>query len=322
MLFGFLSLAMAILPTASMLALMWWLDRYEREPLGLLLRAFGWGAIGALLLALLVSVPATATLAALWGDGAANILGTIFLAPGVEEPAKALILLGLLKNRTFDNATDGFVYGCAAGLGFGASENFFYFLQNSESATGWLGVVFIRTLWTAPMHACATSVIGASLGWVRFVSSTGHRILAGICGLLAAIGIHFLWNGMALLAGATGSSVPLLLSMALFPVEFLLLFGLFQGSLWGESRIIARELGEEAKTGTLPPAWVPILSSWRNRNREGWLPRGVDPGRYVHAATTLAFRRHQERLCSPDDRGSYTDEVQRLRNDLMRMVES
>ena len=49
------------------------------------------------------------------------------IAPLIEEPAKALCLLALYRSREFDNATDGFVYGAAAGLGFGMTENFFYF---------------------------------------------------------------------------------------------------------------------------------------------------------------------------------------------------
>ena len=49
------------------------------------------------------------------------------LAPLIEEPTKAIILFAIVRSRHFDNTTDGFVYGAAAGLGFAMTENFMYF---------------------------------------------------------------------------------------------------------------------------------------------------------------------------------------------------
>ncbi|MCB0097042.1 MAG: hypothetical protein KDE46_15040, partial [Caldilineaceae bacterium] len=62
-----ISLLAAIIPTAVYAALFYWADRYEREPMWLVMLAFWWGAIPAVV----VSV---------WGE---MFLGTRFIqAPG------------------------------------------------------------------------------------------------------------------------------------------------------------------------------------------------------------------------------------------------
>ena len=70
-------------------------------------------------------------------DTVAAMVGPVLVAPLVEEPCKALFLAYVIWNRHFDNMTDGFVYGAAAGLGFGMTENLLYFV----SACGDLGGV-------------------------------------------------------------------------------------------------------------------------------------------------------------------------------------
>ncbi len=52
-LFGVILLAsaLALVPTLVYALLVWWLDRYEKEPLPLLVVAFLWGAVPAVILA-------------------------------------------------------------------------------------------------------------------------------------------------------------------------------------------------------------------------------------------------------------------------------
>ena len=52
-----LSLAAAVVPAAVYSLVVWWGDRYEKEPLGLLAITFVWGAIPAILISLLVLQP-------------------------------------------------------------------------------------------------------------------------------------------------------------------------------------------------------------------------------------------------------------------------
>jgi hypothetical protein len=227
-------------------------------------------------------------------------------------------LLIVLWNRNFDNSTDGFVYGAAAGLGFGMTENFMYFMTVAFTgdAWSWVNTVVIRTLYSGVMHATATSIIGASLGFARF---RGCLVLAasGAGGLGLAIGVHMLWNGLITLDTLHGTDGLLqMLNLMIFPFEVLLLFTVFQACLLHESTTIRRELAEEAALGRIPPEHPNILASWRRRQSRRWLPAGVDHARYVRATTALAMRKRQAKAAGPSGE-FYRDEVERLR----RLVE-
>jgi len=77
-----------------------------------------------------------------------------------------------------------------------------------------------------------------------------------------------------------------------------------------------RELAEEARAGLLPTAHVAILSSFLKRSRGRWLEPGIPRASYVRTATTLAFRKNQERRVTGRRRTFYTREVERLRREL------
>src|SRR5258706_16467628 len=59
-----ISIVMGIVPMLIYATLLWWLDRWEKEPIPLLVAAFLWGfipsAIGALVLQLILDIPVSA----------------------------------------------------------------------------------------------------------------------------------------------------------------------------------------------------------------------------------------------------------------------
>jgi RsiW-degrading membrane proteinase PrsW (M82 family) len=291
-----LSVPAAVLPVLGFLGLMWWLDRHDREPLGLFFLTFLWGAVGAILLAGEGLAATELAFARSLGAVPADRIAAVLLAPLFEEPSKAAALLLVARSRHFDNTTDGFVYGAAAGLGFGMSENLVYFvsLARDGDALAWAGTVAARSLFATLLHGASTSAVGAGLGLFRFHRSR-LRWLAPAAGFAIAFGMHALWNGLIYAAGQ-GSLWLGYLDLALFPIEFLILFGIFQLSLLDEAAVLRRELAEEAEAGTLPREHVRFLSSFRHRHAGRWAPPGLDVHAYVRAATTLALRRHQARL--------------------------
>ncbi len=314
------SIPCAVIPMLGFLWFIWWLDRYDREPVWLFLGVFAWGAVGAVFLALAGNGLAAGVVNALAAGDTVDALSMTFVAPLVEEPSKALILLFVARSRHFDNATDGFVYGAAAGLGFGMSENLLYFIN--VAATGdpaaWLMTVVVRTLYSALMHAGATSLIGAAMGVAKFRRGiVGTAVLSA--GVAAAMAMHAVWNGLLSLA-QDGAGLLGVLNFALFPLEFLVLVAVFQGCLVFEHRMLRRELEEEAKRGTLPMAHVQILSSYRLRWRRGWLPPAVNHHKYVRMATTLALRRSQ--LGSGRDTPFYEQELRDLRAKIPELLQA
>ena len=140
--------------------------------------------------------------------------------PLIEEPSKAIVLLAVAMSRRFDNTTDGFVYGAATGLGFGMTENFLYFTSVGETGdlAGWVGTIVVRTLYSALMHAAASSCVGAALGFAKY-RGWSSRFTVPPLGLLIAMGIHFTWNGLLTLEDATGGEGSFaLLDFLLFPM--------------------------------------------------------------------------------------------------------
>ncbi len=307
-----LSVPCAVLPVLAFLWLIWWMDRYDREPLWLFGLAFLWGAGGGAVLALVTSHAATS------GAQGMTVVEMMRLAPLIEEPAKALVLLLIVTSHHFDNTTDGFVYGAAAGLGFGMTENLFYFSHAAQGGDllAFALLVALRSLYSALMHAAATSVVGASLGWAKFRRGWS-RFLVLPAGMGLAIGIHALWNEL-LAAGAAGSVALGLLDFVLFPLEFGVLFGIFQLCLLDEKGILQRELQEEVDLGVIPPEHLAFLGAYRKRSLPGWLPSTMDHRAYVRAATTLAFRKHQLRNTAAPD--FYAVEVTRLRQSILQLL--
>ncbi len=317
-----LSVVFATVPILGYLYLVWWLDRYDREPVGLMLLTFAWGAVGGVLLAIVGSILLRLSMGAIFGITGNELMDVAFVAPVVEEMTKGLFLLAVFARRDFDNTTDGVIYGAAAGLGFAMTENFLYFLAAYfyGGAGSWAQAVFFRTLFTGLMHAFATATLGASLGYSKYADGDTRKFVTPIAGLLAAIGIHAAWNACMLLTGIVESVVPITVAMIGIPVFGLLLLTLTQVSLLHESRTIEAELREECALGIIPEAHLRILPHYLKRAGNGWLPPDVEKRRYVPLATILAFRKFQRKRCAPSELGSFEEEIGRLRLEIRKVL--
>ncbi len=317
-----LAVAAAIVPMVLYLLLMWWLDRYEREPLWAVGLTFGWGAVGGALLAILFSLVLDTSLGVVLDDAARQAAGPVFIAPLVEELTKGCVLLLLLRHRLFDNATDGFVYGTATGLGFAMTENFMYFAMVAVGGhpEEFVGVVFLRTLFSAPLHGMASGSLGAALGLSKYQRQWLAKPLLLLLGLAAAMGLHMFWNAMAVTGELTGRVEPVAAGFLGLPLYFLVFFGSFQLSMLHERWIIGRELDEEAADGLIPRHYVPILQSWFRRQGRGWLPRGVPHHHFVTICTRLAFRKHQALRVRRGRRFDYTEEIRILRQEIRTLL--
>src|SRR5690606_24715480 len=117
----------------------------------------------------------------------------ILVAPFVEEITKGAFLFLTIRNKKFDNITDGIVYGGAIGLGFGMTENFLYFITYGDTFINWIMIVLIRTLCSAVMQCVATATFGAFLAYARF-KKTSQMILYSLAGPFATIIIHHACN--------------------------------------------------------------------------------------------------------------------------------
>jgi len=317
------SVVFATIPILAYLFAIWWMDRYDREPVWLLLLTFGWGALGGVLLALVGSLALDLSMGLIFGvHSGGDVLDTVFVAPVVEEMTKGLFLLLIFARRDFDNTTDGIVYGAAAGLGFAMTENFLYFVSAylQGGAGSWAETVFIRTLFSGVMHGCSTATLGAALGYIKYADGHVRKFVMPVIGLVAAMCLHAFWNGSLVIAGHSESEMPMAVAIVGIPTYVMLLITLTQVSLFYESKTIASELREEAALGIIPEAHLAILPSWLRRSGSGWLPPTVIKRRYVPLATTLAFRKFQRKRCAPSEVPGFDEEIAKLRAEVRRTL--
>ncbi|PID79841.1 hypothetical protein CSB20_08915 [bacterium DOLZORAL124_64_63] len=116
----------------------------------------------------------------------------IFVAPVVEETAKEAYLAWLLQTRRAGFLVDAAILGFAAGSGFALTENLFY-LKNLGGAP--LFVWIIRGFGTAIMHGGASALFAIiARALIQDRALTDPRVWGP--GLLAAIGVHMLFNRM------------------------------------------------------------------------------------------------------------------------------
>ncbi len=177
-------------------------EKYGREPWGMIVGMFMWGAIFAVIIGAILSLivlvlfevatPVEQVLAQRFTDPA-TILLALVIAPFTEEFAKAF---GVLR-RSFviREPEDGFVYGATSGLGFSATENLLYgvaaFVVGGFPAS--LVVVAVRSISSSFLHASATSVTGYGIARHRL---WGPRFSA-IPWYLAAVAMHASFNALA-----------------------------------------------------------------------------------------------------------------------------
>jgi RsiW-degrading membrane proteinase PrsW (M82 family) len=139
-------------------------DKYEKEPLGLLLKALLAGALTT------IPVGLADELLAVYSVNFTGLTGVGFVAfimAGLnEELFKFLaLILVIWNNRNFNEKFDGIVYGVYVSLGFALVENLMYVFRYGHE-TG-----IVRALTAIPAHA----IFGVTMGYFLAFAKLGSR---------------------------------------------------------------------------------------------------------------------------------------------------
>ena len=190
-------------------AIIYYLDSYEREPLSILLAAVLWGGVVATTLALYTNTPVIELIFKLTADPQfTSDWGAAISAPVVEELFKGLgiVLLVSIARAELDDVLDGFVWGAMVGIGFLLVEDVFYFVR-AFGETGSLVTVFemflIRILGAGPYsHFLYSGLVGMGIAswYVRDDLARGPRALVAAGYVLAGWAAHFFWDSPVLLS--------------------------------------------------------------------------------------------------------------------------
>jgi RsiW-degrading membrane proteinase PrsW (M82 family) len=319
---GFLlAVLLSFVPAVACAAVVYWLDRYEKEPRLLLGAVFGWGAVVSILGALVAQLLLEGAVTAVTGSQkVADVAGMTFFAPITEESLKGLAVLAvfLVLRRELDSVMDGIVYAAVTALGFAATENVFYLYGQftEKGLEGMLGLFFLRVVLGIWDHPFYTSFIGIGLAYARLSRSTAVRWLAPPAGWAMALGFHSLHNTLATLSekAAGFGAVMFLLDWGgwLFMIVLILV------SVRREGRLLGTHLAEEVELGRLTLSqYRTAVSSW---GQSGACLRALTCGRlratsrFYQVCGELAHKKEQ--LARLGDEGCNTALVEQLRAEL------
>jgi len=316
-----LAVTVGVVPMVGYALVLWWFDRYEKEPVGLLLAAFVWGAVPAVIFSLIVELVLGLPISLVVAPETASFVGAAVVAPVAEELFKgaALALLFLFFAGEMDSLIDGVLYGGLVGFGFAAVENILYFGGSlMEAGFGqFVALAFFRAVLFGLNHAMFTGLIGLGLAWGRSASSTVVKVAAPLVGLGAGIGAHAIHNASVTLGAELGW--PCLLAFASDWGAVAMLLGIIVWTSVREQQWIEAWLEDEVERGTLSREDYEVVSSYTARMGErmeailsGDVERWWVLGQYHRMATELAFNRRRASRFPEDEQAEAR--VERLRS--------
>jgi RsiW-degrading membrane proteinase PrsW (M82 family) len=316
----------ALVPVGVVVAAFLWVDRWEPEPAKMLLLAFVWGACIATVTALLINSTAEAVGDLLLGSGQGNKIAALVSAPLIEEAAKGAFVLIVFwrRNHEFDGIVDGIVYAGLSAAGFAFIENIFYFGRafaeagfGDGTSPGVLAAFVLRGVLSPFTHPLFAVLTGIGIGFAAGTTNKQLRWLAPLGGYLAAVCLHALWNGAAVLGGAkTFLNVYFLIMVPMF----IGVFSVVVMQRRREQRVVAAALPQMAKARWIAPSEVELLASlsgrrlWRRQARkQSGRTAAKAVGRYQSSVTELAFLRR-----GPVE----TDDAKQRQNDLLTALKT
>lgn len=189
-----LLLTIAIIPVIVLMIYVYKKDKYEKEPWGMLVRAFMLG---------ILSIPLALCCDEIFAEilpGKTVFFEAFFQAGIPEELAKwGLFMLFIWKNKNFDEFFDGIVYACFIGLGFACVENILYVFDN-ESYSLAIHTGVMRALLSVPGHFLFAVIMGYYLGLAKFKKNDRSKFL--IFSILFPIIAHGLFDYLLMLSSA------------------------------------------------------------------------------------------------------------------------
>ena len=179
-------LSIAILPVAGLLIFIYFQDKYQKEPIKSLLKAFfgGWLAV-VMDIGLVTTIEYSIGLFPILPD---TVFYDSFLTAAIpEELCKFLIfMIFIWRDKNFDEYFDGIVYATFIGLGFACIENIEYVFKYG------FGAGVSRALFAVPGHFLFGVLMGYFLSLAKFTTEKRKKYI--FLGLLFAIIAHGLYD--------------------------------------------------------------------------------------------------------------------------------
>lgn len=160
----------AITPGIALALSVYFTDRYDKEPLALLIKVFVLGAVSV--------IPTALVERFLLGfnvfSGVLSAAFTAFIVAGLTEEffKRGVVLLTAFKNKAFDEKLDGIVYAIFAALGFATVENIVYVVFRFTTNPH-IGIY--RGIFSVPAHMLFAVTMGYYLSLAKFTKDEALR---------------------------------------------------------------------------------------------------------------------------------------------------
>jgi protease PrsW len=308
----------------------WWLwlrhiDRWERQPAGLVVAGAAWGAIAATFaFAMTVNTAMLSLYAKLFGQEWAADWAAGFTAPLTEEAAKVcgFVLLMGLAPRLVRTANDGLVIGAFIGLGFAAFEDFLYAANSTGNAFGTdpvgnaVQLSFTRFAVGFISHPLFSALVCCGVVYVIGTVAQQRRVGRGLFFIAAGMVLHFTWDDAGALGGH-GAAVFLVM-VASAALGFTLLAVAFRAAAPREHDLVRDILAPEVREGTLSGAELEAVLDKKERKA------------FTRSAPNRRAKRERKHLrraildlthAVAASRGSTDDDVAHARSEVARIRE-
>jgi RsiW-degrading membrane proteinase PrsW (M82 family) len=171
-------LAASLLPVIVLLVYIYRKDKYQKEPLPMLLKALLGGVLAGILDIILLTTFRFAEITSFSSELHHALYQAFCQAAMPEELCKLIFLyLFVWKSRYFDEYYDGLEYAACVGLGFAGLENLMYVLE------GGIAVAVGRALFAVPAHFFFAIIMGYFFAFAKFRpwKKSTYLALAYIC---------------------------------------------------------------------------------------------------------------------------------------------
>ncbi len=201
-------LALSILPVVLLMVFIYRQDKYQKEPIKSLAKAFIGG---------MIAIPLDLMIVRLLGMvyQSNTIFYTAFLQAGLpEELSKFIIFMVFIwRDKNFDEYMDGIVYASFIGLGFACVENIMYvFTAEAEAAGMGVSTSISRGLLSVPAHFLFGVVMGYFMSLAKFEKE--HRMLNLLLGLGFAALAHGLFDWLLMFMEYLNSGISTIIYLA------------------------------------------------------------------------------------------------------------
>ncbi len=156
-------LALAIAPGIAICIFIYFKDKYNKEPLGLLIMSFILGMLSTVP-AVIIQLVFKTSVEDMQGQSMLQVAAFAYGVVALSEEGSKFIMLRFYAypKKSFDDPFDGIVYAVMVGMGFATLENIGYVLQNGFTT----GVT--RMFLSVPAHATFAILMGYHVGLAKF----------------------------------------------------------------------------------------------------------------------------------------------------------